>query len=188
MAAGEKPVLPRYKDRMEKAVGALKDEFGTLRTGRASPHLLDQVQVEAYGSKMPINQVASVTVPEPRSIMVNVWDRSMIGPVDKAIRSSGLGFNPVVEGQNLRIPIPPLTEDRRKEMVKLAGKYAETQRVAVRNVRRDAMDDLKKAEKDGVIAQDEHKRMEHDVQKFTDEAVKRIDEALKTKEQEIMQV
>lgn len=188
MAAGEKPVLPRYKDRMEKAVAALKEEFGSLRTGRASPHLLDQVMVEAYGSKTPINQVGSVTAPEPRSIMVTVWDKTLTGPVDKAIRASGLGFNPVVEGQNLRIPIPPLTEERRKDLVKLAGKYAETQRVAVRNVRRDAMDDLKKAEKDGVISQDEHKRMETEVQKFTDEAVKRVDEALKVKEQEIMQV
>jgi len=188
MAAGEKPVLPRYKDRMEKAVAALREEFGTLRTGRASPHLLDQVVVEAYGSRMPINQIASISVPEPRSMMISVWDKSMTGPLDKAIRAAGLGFNPVVEGQNLRIPIPPLTEERRKDLVKLAGKYAETQKVAVRNVRRDAMDDLKKAEKDGTIAQDEHKRMETEVQKFTDEAVKRIDEALKVKEQEIMQV
>ena len=188
MAAGEKPVLPRYKDRMEKAVGALKEEFGTLRTGRASPHLLDQVQVEAYGSKMPINQVASVTVPEPRSIMVSVWDKSMTGPVDKAIRSSGLGFNPVVEGQNLRIPIPPLTEDRRKDLVKIAGKYAEQQKIAVRNVRRDAMDDIKKAQKDAVITEDEQKKLEAEIQKATDDHVHRIDEALKTKEQEIMQV
>jgi ribosome recycling factor len=188
MAAAEKPVLSRYKDRMDKAVAALKDEFASLRTGRASSGLLDQVVVEAYGSKMPINQVGSISVPEPRSIVVSIWDKSMVGPADKAIRSAGLGFNPVVEGQTLRIPIPPLTEDRRREMVKLAGRYAETQKVAVRNVRRDAMDDLKKAEKDSVIAQDEHKRMEAEVQKFTDDCVKRIDEALKTKEQEIMQV
>jgi ribosome recycling factor len=188
MAAAEKPVLSKYKGRMDKAVEALKDEFHTLRTGRASPNLLDQVMVEAYGSKMPINQVASISVPDPRSITVNIWDKSMVGPADKAIRAAGLGFNPVVEGQVLRIPIPPLTEERRRELVKLAGKYAETQKVAVRNVRRDAMDDLKKAEKDGVIAQDEHKRMETEVQKLTDDAVKRVDEALKTKEQEIMQV
>jgi len=146
------------------------------------------VMVEAYGAKMPINQVGSVSVPEPRAIMVSIWDKSMVGPVDKAIRTAGLGFNPVVEGQTLRIPIPPLTEDRRRELVKVAGKYAEQQKVAVRNVRRDAMDDLKKAEKDGVIAQDEHKRMETEVQKLTDEAIKHVDEALKTKEQEIMQV
>ena len=188
MAAAEKPVLSRYRDRMEKAVAALKEEFHSLRTGRASAGLLDQVMVEAYGAKMPINQVGSVSVPEPRAIMVSIWDKSMVGPVDKAIRTAGLGFNPVVEGQTLRIPIPPLTEDRRRELVKVAGKYAEQQKVAVRNVRRDAMDDLKKAEKDGVIAQDEHKRMETEVQKLTDEAIKHADEALKTKEQEIMQV
>jgi ribosome recycling factor len=188
MAAAEKPVLSRYRDRMDKAVGALKEEFGSLRTGRASASLLDQVMVEAYGSKMPINQVGSVSVPEPRAIAVSIWDKSMVGPADKAIRAAGLGFNPVVEGQTLRIPIPPLTEDRRRDLVKLAGKYAETQKIAVRNVRRDAMDDLKKAEKDAVIAQDEHKRMETEVQKLTDESVKRIDEALKIKEQEIMQV
>jgi len=188
MAAAEKPVLSKYRSRMDKAVDALKDEFHSLRTGRASSGLLDQVVVEAYGSKMPINQVGSVSVPEPRSLVVNVWDKAMVGPVDKAIRTSGLGFNPVVEGQSLRIPIPPLTEERRRELVKVAGKYAEQQKVAVRNVRREAMDDLKKAEKDAVIAQDEHKRMEAEVQKHTDEAIKRIDEALKTKEQEIMQV
>ena len=188
MAAAEKPVLSKYRDRMDKAVAALKEEFQTLRTGRASANLLDQVTIEAYGSKMPINQVASISVPEPRSITVSIWDKSMVGPADKAIRAAGLGFNPVVEGQTLRIPIPALTEDRRRDLVKLAGKYAETQKIAVRNVRRDAMDDLKKAEKDAVIAQDEHKRMETEVQKLTDEAVKRVDEALKIKEQEIMQV
>ncbi|WP_333586553.1 ribosome recycling factor [Phenylobacterium sp.] len=188
MAAAEKPVLSRYKDRMDKAVAALKEEFGSLRTGRASSSLLDQVMVDAYGSTVPLNQVAAVSVPEPRMLTVNVWDRGLAVSVEKAIRNAGLGFNPVVDGQNLRIPIPPLTEERRKEMVKLAGKYAEQQRIAVRNVRRDANDDLKRAEKDGVISQDEHKRMEAEVQKFTDEAVKRVDEALKVKEQEIMQV
>ncbi|HMO42415.1 MAG TPA: ribosome recycling factor [Phenylobacterium sp.] len=188
MAAAEKPVLSRYKDRMDKAVAALKEEFGSLRTGRASSSLLDQVMVDAYGSTVPLNQVAAVSVPEPRMLTVNVWDRGLAVSVEKAIRNAGLGFNPVVDGQNLRIPIPPLTEERRKEMVKLAGKYAEQQRIAVRNVRRDANDDLKRAEKDGAISQDEHKRMEAEVQKFTDEAVKRVDEALKVKEQEIMQV
>jgi ribosome recycling factor len=149
--------------------------------------LLDQVQVEAYGS-MPAQQVAAISVPEPRMISVNVWDKRHGGPVEKAIRSSGLGLNPVVDGQNLRIPIPPLTEERRKDLAKLAGKYAEQQKIAVRNVRRDANDDLKKAEKDGVISQDEQKKMETEVQKITDEAIKRVDEALKAKEQEIMQV
>lgn len=188
MASAEKPVLSSYGQRMDKAVQALKEEFATLRTGRASATLLDQVQVDAYGSQMPLNQVGSISVPEPRSITVAVWDKGLIVSVEKAIRNAGLGLNPVVEGQNLRVPIPPLTEERRRDLAKLAGKYAEQQRIAVRNVRRDAMDDLKKAEKDNVITQDEHKRMETEVQKLTDEAVKRVDEALKTKEQEIMQV
>jgi ribosome recycling factor len=188
MATAEKPVISKYRDRMDKAVQALKDEFGSLRTGRASASLLDQVHVDAYGSSMPINQVGAVSVPEPRMITVNVWDRGLVVSVEKAIRNSGLGLNPVVDGQNLRIPIPPLTEERRKEIAKIASKYAEQQRVAVRNIRRDANDDLKKAEKDGAINQDEHKRLETEVQKITDEAIKRIDEALKTKEQEIMHV
>jgi len=188
MATAEKPVLARYRDRMDKSVAALKEEFHSLRTGRASAGLLDQVMVEAYGANAPITQVASISVPDPRSITVSVWDRGLVVSVEKAIRNSGLGFNPVVEGQNLRVPIPPLTEERRKELVKLAGKYAETQRISVRNVRRDANDDLKKAEKDGVISQDELKRMTDEVQKLTDEAIKRIDESLKTKEHEVMQV
>ena len=188
MSTAEKPVLSKYRDRMDKAVSALKDEFASLRTGRASSSLLDQINVEAYGSTMPINQVAAISVPEPRMITVNVWDKGMVVSVEKAIRSSNLGLNPVVDGQSLRIPIPPLTEERRKDLAKVAGKYAEQQKVAVRNVRRDANDDLKKAEKDGAINQDEHKRMEAEVQKLTDEAIKRVDEALKTKEQEIMHV
>jgi ribosome recycling factor len=188
MAQTEKPNIARYRDRMDKAFTALKEEFGSLRTGRASASLLDQITVEAYGSSMPISQVGAVSVPEPRSITVSVWDKGLVVSVEKAIRASGLGLNPVVEGQNLRIPIPPLTEERRKEFVKLAGRYAEQQRIAVRNVRREANDDLKKAEKDGIISQDELKRLESEVQKITDEAVRRVDEALKTKEQEIMQV
>ena len=188
MATAEKPVLSRYKDRMDKAVAALKDEFASLRTGRASANLLDQIHVDAYGSSVPINQVGAVNVPEPRMISVNVWDRGLVVSVEKAIRNSGLGLNPVVDGQTLRIPIPPLTEERRKEIAKIAGKYSEQQRIAIRNIRRDANDDLKKAEKDGAINQDEQKRMETDVQKLTDEAIKRVDEALKIKEQEIMHV
>jgi ribosome recycling factor len=188
MAVTAKPVLSSYRDRMDKAVTALKEEFAGLRTGRASPALLDQVHVDAYGSSMPLSQVGAVTVPDPRSLMVSVWDKGVVVSVEKAIRSAGLGLNPVVEGQNLRIPIPPLTEERRREIAKLAGKYAEQQRIAVRNVRHHAMDDLKKAEKDGALSQDEHRRMHDDVQKLTDEAIKRIDETLKTKEQEIMQV
>ena len=184
----EKPVLSRYRDRMDKAIAALKDEFASLRTGRASANLLDQVMVEAYGATSPISAVAAISVPEPRAISVSVWDRGVVAAVDKAIRSSGLGLNPVVEGQTLRIPIPPLTEERRRDLTKIAAKYAEQQKVAIRNVRRDANDDLKKAEKDSVINHDEQKRMETEVQKMTDEAVKRVDEALKIKEQEIMQV
>ena len=188
MAAAEKPVLSKYKDRMDKSVAALKEEFAGLRTGRASATLLDQINVEAYGSTMHINQVGAVSVPEPRMLMVNVWDKSMVVAVEKAIRSSNLGLNPMVDGQSLRIPIPPLTEERRKELAKVAGKYAEQQRIAVRNIRRDANDDLRKAQKDHVISQDEEKKMETDVQKLTDDAIKRIDEDLKTKEQEIMHV
>ncbi len=188
MATTEKPVLSKYRDRMDKAVTALKEEFAGLRTGRASAGLLDQVHVDAYGSSVPINQVGAVNVPEARMITVNVWDRGLVVSVEKAIRNAGLGLNPIVDGQTLRIPIPPLTEERRKEIAKVASKDAEQQRVAVRNIRRDANDDLKKAEKDAVITQDEHKRMETEVQKLTDEAIKRVDEALKIKEQEIMHV
>src|SRR5690606_5762413 len=183
-----KPDLKSYRDRMDKAVSALKDEFGGLRTGRASAGLLEPVMFEAYGSTSPLNAVAAISVPEPRMISVSVWDKGMVVSVEKAIRAAGLGLNPIVDGQTLRIPIPPLTEERRKELVKLAGKYAEQQKIAVRNVRRDANDDLKKAEKAGEISQDEQKRMESEVQKDTDAAIKRIDESLRTKEAEIMQV
>ncbi|MET0295638.1 MAG: ribosome recycling factor [Phenylobacterium sp.] len=188
MATAEKPQLSRYKDRMDKAIAVLKEEFASLRTGRASASLLDQIQVEAYGSTVPLNQCGAISVPEPRMITVSVWDRGMVVSVEKAIRNSGLGLNPVVDGQTLRLPIPPLTEERRKDLAKLAGKYAEQQRVAIRNVRREANDDLKKAEKAHVISQDEQKKLEAEVQKMTDEEIKRVDEALKTKEHEIMQV
>ena len=183
-----KPDLKSYRDRMDKAVSALKEEFSGLRTGRANVGLLDPVQVEAYGSTAPLNSVAAISVPEPRMISVSVWDKSMVTPVEKAIRAAGLGLNPIVDGQTLRIPVPPLTEERRKDLAKLAGKYAEQQKIAVRNVRRDANDDLKKAEKASEISQDEQKRMEAEVQKDTDAAIKRIDETLKAKEVEIMQV
>jgi ribosome recycling factor len=188
MATTEKPVISKYKDRMDKAVAALKEEFGSLRTGRASASLLDQIHVEAYGASTPLNQVGAISVPEPRMITINVWDRGLVVSVEKAIRASDLGLNPVVDGQTLRLPIPPLTEERRKEIAKIAAKYAEQQRIAIRNVRREANDDCRKAQKDGVISQDEEKRMETEVQKITDEAIKRVDEALKTKEQEIMHV
>ncbi len=180
--------LGTLEKRMEGAIGSLKSEFTGLRTGRASVHLLDTVHVSAYGSNMPLNQVASVSAPEARMLAVNVWDKSMVGAVDKAIRESSLGLNPVMDGQVLRIPIPPLSEERRKELAKLVGKFAEGARVAVRNVRRDGMDGLKKAEKDGDINEDEHKSRSADVQKLTDKMVALIDEALKSKEEEIMQV
>ena len=188
MAASEKPNVSKARDRMDKTVLALKEEFVSLRTGRASAGLLDQVMVEAYGSTVPLNTVAAVSVPEPRSLTVSVWDKGVVVSVEKAIRAAGLGLNPVVEGQNLRVPVPPLTEERRRDLAKLAGKYAEQQKIAVRNVRRDAIDELKKAQKDSVITEDELKRMSDEVQGFTDAAIKRVDELLKTKEQEIMQV
>ena len=183
-----KPELKTYRDRMDKSVAALKEDYAGLRTGRANSGLLDPVQVEAYGSTSPLNAVAAISVPEPRMISVSVWDTSMVVAVEKAIRASGLGLNPIVDGQTLRIPVPPLTEERRKDLVKLASKYAEQQKIAVRNVRRDANDDLKKAEKATEISQDEQKKMETEVQKDTDAAIKKIDEALKVKEVEIMQV
>ena len=183
-----KPDLNTIRSRMDKAVGALKEEFAGLRTGRASAGLLEPVQVEAYGSTTPLNAVAAITVPEPRMIAVNVWDKGVVVAVEKAIRAAGLGLNPIVDGQTVRVPIPPLTEERRKDLAKLAGRQAEQQKVAVRNGRRDANDDLKKAEKAGEISQDEQKKMEAEVQKDTDAAIKRIDEALKAKEVEIMQV
>jgi ribosome recycling factor len=188
MAAAQPVKLDEYNRRMDGALVALKGEFNGLRTGRASTSLLDPVMVEAYGASTPLNQVAGVNVPEPRMITVQVWDKSVVGAVDKAIRAAGLGLNPVMDGQTLRIPIPPLTGERRAELAKLAGKYAESARVAVRNVRRDAMDHLKKLEKDGAISEDEHKKLADDVQKSTDAHVKKIDEALSQKEEEIMQV
>ncbi|MCW0044996.1 ribosome recycling factor [Brevundimonas sp. BT-123] len=183
-----KPDLKTYRDRMDRSVAALKEEFSGLRTGRANAGLLEPVRVEAYGSASPLTAVAAISVPEPRMLSVNVWDKGMVVAVEKAIRNANLGLNPIVDGQTLRIPVPPLTEERRKDLVKLAGKYAEQQKISVRNVRRDANDDLKKAEKAGEISQDEQKKMETEVQKDTDAAIKRIDETLKMKEQEIMQV
>ena len=183
-----KPDLKTFRDRMDKSVAALKDDYAGLRTGRANAGLLEPVVVEAYGATSPLTAVAAISVPEPRMISVNVWDKGMVVSVEKAIRSAGLGLNPVVDGQTLRIPIPPLTEERRKDLAKLAGKYAEDKKIAVRSVRRDANDELKKAEKAGEISQDEQKKMEAEVQKDTDAAIKRIDETLKAKEVEIMQV
>ncbi|MDC7674784.1 ribosome recycling factor [Asticcacaulis machinosus] len=183
-----KPELPKYKDRMDKSVASLKEDFGGLRTGRASSSLLEGIVVDAYGSTMPILSCAAISVPEPRMISVSVWDKGLVVSVEKAIRNSGLGLNPVTDGTTLRVPIPPLTEERRKDLVKIAGKYAEEKRVAVRNIRRDANDDIKKAEKDSHISEDEQKKMITEIQGFTDAAIKRIDEQLKIKEAEIMQV
>ena len=176
------------KKRMEKALEALSTEFGGLRTGRASASLLDNITVMAYGAQTPLNQIGSVSVPEPRMLAVNVWDKVNVGAADRAIRDSGLGLNPVVDGTNLRIPIPPLNEERRAELAKIAGKYAEQARISVRNVRRDGMDSLKKMQKAGDISEDEQKVFSEDVQKLTDQYIKPVDEALKAKEEEIMQV
>ncbi|MEL6662009.1 MAG: ribosome recycling factor [Pseudomonadota bacterium] len=174
--------------RMDGALNSLSEEFSGLRTGRASVNLLDSVMVPAYGSTVPLNQVGSVSVPDSRMLAVNIWDKSVVGAADKAIRDAGLGLNPVVDGTNLRIPIPPLNEERRRDLTKIAGKYAEQARIAVRNVRRDGMDALKKMEKDGEISEDEQRGLSDDVQKLTDQHISRIDEALKGKEAEIMQV
>jgi ribosome recycling factor len=173
--------------RMHGAVEALKHDLGGLRTGRASISLLDPVVVEVYGSHMQLNQVATVSAPEPRMLSVQVWDKSNVGPVEKAIRSAGLGLNPVTDGQNVRLPIPDLTEERRKELAKLTHQYAEKARIAVRNVRRDGMEGLKTDEKKHEISQDEHKRLEQEVQKMTDETIKEIDAAAAAKEKEILQ-
>jgi ribosome recycling factor len=172
--------------RMHGALDVLKHDLAGLRTGRASTALLDPIQVEVYGANMPINQVATVSVPEPRTLSVQVWDKSNIGPVEKAIRNAGLGINPIVDGQIIRLPIPDLTEERRKELAKLAGQYAEKARVAVRNVRRDGMDALKTDEKKHEISEDEHKRMSTEVQKMTDAVIADIDAVAHTKEQEIL--
>ena len=173
--------------RMHGAVEVLKHDLGGLRTGRASTSLLDPVSVEVYGANMPINQVATISAPEPRMLTVQVWDRSNVNAVEKAIRSAGLGLNPISEGQLIRLPIPDLTEERRKELAKLAHQYAEKARIAVRNVRRDGMDWLKQDEKKGEISQDEHKRLEHEVQKLTDDSIAEVDAAMTAKEREILQ-
>ena len=183
MPAYDKADLSR---RMHGAVEALKHDLGGLRTGRASISLLEPVHVEVYGANMPLNQVATISVPEPRMLSVQVWDKSNVGPVEKAIRSAGLGLNPISEGQTLRLPIPDLTEERRKELAKLAGQYAEKAKIAVRNVRRDGMDVLKTDEKKHEISEDERKRLEGEVQKLTDETVAEIDAAAAAKEKEIL--
>ncbi|MEM0922051.1 MAG: ribosome recycling factor [Pseudomonadota bacterium] len=173
--------------RMEGALTSLRTEFASLRTGRASASMLEPVMVEAYGSPTPINQVGTVNVPEPRMVTVNVWDKSMVGAVDKAIRQSGLGINPVVDGTILRLPIPELNEERRRELTKVAGQYAENAKVAIRNVRRDGMDQIKKAKGEG-MSEDEQKMWSEEIQTMTDGFIKRVDEALETKQAEIMEI
>jgi len=179
--------MDALEKRMDGALNALRTEFASLRTGRASASMLDPVTVEAYGSPMPVNQLGTITVPEPRMVLVNVWDRSMVNAVDKAIRNSGLGINPQMDGTILRLPIPELNEERRRELAKVAGQYAEHARVAVRNVRRDGMDQLKKARAAG-MAEDDEKLWHDEIQSLTDAAIKKIDAALNLKQDEIMQV
>lgn len=176
------------KRRMEGALKTFSQELSGLRTGRASANLLDTVTVEAYGSHMPLNQVASVNVPEPRLITVQVWDKSMIKAVEKGIANANLGLNPATDGQLIRLPIPELSQERRKELCKIAAKYAESTKVAIRNVRRDGMDHLKKLEKDGDISKDEHHSKSEEVQKITDDYIKKVDEMFVGKEKEIMTV
>ena len=183
--------MPKYdksdvERRMTGAVEALKSDLAGLRTGRANVGMLDPVTVEVYGSTMPINQLASISAPEPRMLSVQVWDKANVGPVDKAIRSAGLGLNPIMDGQVLRLPIPDMTQERRKELSKLAGQYAEKGRIAVRNVRRDANESLKIDEKKGEISEDEQKNLEAEVQKMTDKAIADIDTAATAKEKEIL--
>ncbi|MBM3555114.1 MAG: ribosome recycling factor [Alphaproteobacteria bacterium] len=182
------PDLGPLQKRMDGALEMLRKEFAGLRTGRASASLLDPIHVPAYGQDMPINQVGTINVPEPRMITVQVWDRSVVQAVDKAIRSAGLGLNPVTEGQVIRIPLPELSQERRNELVKVAHKYAEQARVAVRNVRRDGMDMLKKMEKDGKLSEDDHRLWHDEVQSMTDADIKKIDEMLASKEKDILKV
>ena len=174
--------------RMGGALEVLSKEFNGLRTGRASISLLEPIMVDAYGQQMPMNQVGTVGSPEPRMLTVQVWDKGLVSSVEKAIREADLGLNPASDGQLVRVPIPALNEERRVEITKIAGKYSEDARIAVRNVRRNAMDELKKAEKDGDISKDEHHDLDADIQAITDEFIKKVDESLNTKEQEIMQV
>ena len=181
-------LLNDLRRRMDGALEVLRKEFGGLRTGRASASLLEPITVTAYGNTVPLNQVASINVPEPRLITVQVWDRGVVKSVDKAIRESGLDLNPQTEGQTIRVPIPDLNEERRRNLTRVAAKYAEETKVSVRNVRRDGIEVLKRREKDAEISQDEHRKLQREVQNLTDDYVKRIDEALAQKDEEILQV
>ncbi|MGE3303777.1 MAG: ribosome recycling factor [Hyphomonadaceae bacterium] len=188
MAKAPEFAIEDIQKRMDGALSALKHEFAGLRTGRASTSLLEPIHVDAYGASTPLNQVATINAPEPRMLSVQVWDRGLAVAVEKAIRNSGLGVNPITDGQVIRVPIPPLSTERRAELAKLASKYAEQARVAIRNVRRDGMEVLKVLEKDHGLSQDEHKKQAEQVQKATDQFVKKVDEATRAKEEEIMQV
>lgn len=180
--------LDDLKRRMDGAMASLRTEFASLRTGRASASMLDPIMVDAYGANTPINQVGTVNVPEPRMVTINVWDKQLIGKVEKAIRESGLGINPQTDGPIIRLPIPELNEERRRELTKVAAQYAEQARIAIRNVRRDGMDQLKKLEKDGDISQDEQRAWGDEIQKMTDRMIKSIDDLLAEKDQEIRQI
>jgi ribosome recycling factor len=184
----EDTLLKDLRRRMDGALEVLRKEFGGLRTGRASASLLEPITVSAYGGAMPLNQLANVSVPEPRMITVQVWDRAMVKAVDKAIRESGLGLNPQTEGQVIRVPIPDLNEERRRELTRVTAKYAEQARVSVRNVRRDGVELLRRREKEAEISQDQQRKLQQDVQHLTDDYIKRIDEALEQKDREILQV
>jgi ribosome recycling factor len=184
----EDKVVTDLKRRMEGAIDVLRKEFGGLRTGRASVNLLEPVHVEAYGNRIPLSQVGTVSVPEPRMLLVSVWDKSNVKATEKAIRDAGLGLNPQTEGQTIRVPVPDLSEERRKELTRVAAKYAEAARVSVRNVRRDGLDVLKKQEKDSVISQDQHRKLDKDIQTLTDATIKRVDDLLAQKDKEILQV
>ena len=184
----EDPLVKELHRRMDGACEVLRKEFAGLRTGRASASLLDPVTVEAYGNSVPLNQVGTISVPEPRLIVVQVWDRSLAKAVDKAIREAGLGLNPQTEGQTVRVPIPDLNEDRRRELTRVAAKYAEAARVSVRNVRRDGLETIKKKEKDGSLSQDQQRKLQSDVQALTDQVIKHIDDMLAQKDKEILQV
>ncbi len=179
--------LDDLQRRMDGAMAALKSEFATLRTGRASGNMVDTIQVDAYGTMTPINQIGTVNVPEPRMLTINIWDKSLLGVAEKAIRESGLGINPVIDGTVIRLPIPELNEERRTELSKVAGQYSENAKIAIRNIRRDGMDQLKKALADG-MSEDDNKVWHEEVQELTDGAIKSIDTALENKQAEIMQV
>ncbi|GBD42704.1 Ribosome-recycling factor [bacterium HR40] len=184
--SGAKPDLKEFKKRMDGAVEVLRRELGALRAGRASAGILDPVQVEAYGTRMPIHQLGTIGVPEPRLLTVHVWDKSLVKAVEKAIRNADLGLNPQVEGDLIRIPLPELSEERRQELVRVAHKYAEQARVAVRNVRRDGMELLKRLDRDGQISQDEHRHLAEEIQKLTDQHIAEINKLLEQKEKDIL--